>query len=66
MVHRHIEEFNPDVNSWMESHQDFLDEKINHFDAGAGYENFNDFLKRFFYMQFRKQSRFTKKMDLIL
>lgn len=46
MVHRHIEEFNPDVNLWMESHQDFLDEKINQFDAGVGYENFNDFIKQ--------------------
>ncbi len=41
--YKHIESFNPDVLSLEQSHQDFSYE-MRLFDAGKGYENFNDFL----------------------
>lgn len=40
---KRIEYFNPDVMSLEQLHQDFSSE-INCFDAGHGYENFNDFI----------------------
>ena len=42
-VHNHIEYFNPDVMLIESAHQDFLSE-IKAFDAGKGYENFNEFI----------------------
>lgn len=42
-IHKHIEYFNPDVEVYNSAHQDFLLKKVN-FSAGAGYENFDDFL----------------------
>lgn len=42
--HAYIEGFNPDVTLLRESHQDFLSE-IMQFNAGSGYESFNDFIK---------------------
>ncbi len=39
-----IDNFNPDTMSFEQSCQDFL-LKILEFDAGSGYENFNDFIK---------------------
>lgn len=45
MNHKHIDNFNPDVRLLTESYQDFLIEKINEFDAGRGYETFNEFIK---------------------
>lgn len=43
-MHRHISNFNPDVVSLEQSHQDFSSE-INFFNAGKEYANFNDFVK---------------------
>lgn len=40
-----IDNFNPDTMSFEQSCQDFL-LKILEFDAGSGYENFNDFIKK--------------------
>lgn len=42
-VRNHIAYFNPDVMLIESAHQDFLSE-IKEFDAGKGYENFNDFI----------------------
>lgn len=42
-MHKHIAHFNPDVMSLEQSHQDFSSE-MKHFNAGKGYENFNDFM----------------------
>lgn len=42
-VHQHIKNFNPDVMSLRQSHQDFSSE-MQLFDAGKGYESFNDFV----------------------
>lgn len=42
-MHEHIAYFNPDVMSLEQSHQDFSSE-MKLFDAGQGYENFNDFM----------------------
>ena len=42
-MHEHIACFNPDVLSLEQSHQDFSSE-MKRFDAGQGYENFNDFI----------------------
>lgn len=42
-MHNHIAYFNPDVMLIESAHQDFLSE-IKEFDAGKGYENFNDFI----------------------
>lgn len=42
-MHNHIACFNPDVMPIENAHQDFLSE-IKEFDAGNGYENFNDFI----------------------
>lgn len=39
-----IDNFNPDTMSFEQSCQDFL-LKLLEFDAGTGYENFNDFIK---------------------
>lgn len=41
--HGHIADFNPDVTSLKIAHQDFFDE-MQSFNAGEGYENFNDFI----------------------
>ena len=41
--HQHITYFNPDVLSLRQSHQDFSTE-MKLFNAGEGYENFNDFI----------------------
>lgn len=41
--HKHIEHFNPDVQKLRDVHQDFL-YKTKIFNAGNGYENFNEFL----------------------
>lgn len=41
--HGHIAYFNPDVMSLEQSHQDFSSE-MELFNAGQGYENFNDFM----------------------
>lgn len=42
-MHEHIAYFNPDVLSLEQSHQDFSSE-MKLFNAGQGYENFNDFM----------------------
>ena len=42
-AHKHIEDFNPDVMSLEKSYQDFSS-KMQLFNAGSGYENFNDFI----------------------
>lgn len=42
-THGHIAYFNPDVMSLEQSHQDFSSE-MELFNAGQGYENFNDFM----------------------
>lgn len=42
-VHNHIAYFNPDVMLIESAHQDFLSE-IKEFNAGKGYENFNEFI----------------------
>lgn len=42
-MHEHIAYFNPDVMSLEQSHQDFSSE-MKLFNAGQGYENFNDFM----------------------
>lgn len=42
-AHKHIEDFNPDVMSLEKSYQDFSF-KMQLFNAGSGYENFNDFI----------------------
>lgn len=42
-IHEHIAYFNPDVMSLEQSHQDFSSE-MKLFNAGNGYENFNDFM----------------------
>ena len=42
-AHNHIEDFNPDVMSLENSYQDFSS-KMQLFNAGSGYENFNDFI----------------------
>lgn len=42
-MHTHIKQFNPDVVLITSVHRDFLPE-IKEFDAGEGYENFNDFI----------------------
>lgn len=44
MTHRHMKYFNPEVKLLEESLQDFLNTKIEEFNAGNGYKNFNDFL----------------------
>lgn len=41
--HDHIDVFNPDVKTLRDSYQDFLF-KIKQFDAGNGYQNFNEFI----------------------
>ncbi len=41
--HEHINYFNPGVQKLKDAYQEFLF-KINNFNAGDGYENFNDFL----------------------
>lgn len=41
--HIHIKDFNPDVTSLAVAHQDFFVE-MKAFNAGKGYENFNEFL----------------------
>ena len=41
--HNHIKYFNPDVMSLEQAYQDYFIE-IKKFNAGKGYENFNDFL----------------------
>ena len=43
-----IDNFNPDTMSFEQSCQDFL-LKLLEFDAGTGYENFNDFIKEEFW-----------------
>lgn len=43
--HQHIEYFNPDILSLEQSYQDFSFE-MQLFDAGDGYENFNEFMNR--------------------
>lgn len=42
--HKNIKEFNPDVTQLKETHQDLL-YKLQLFDAGNKYTNFNDFIK---------------------
>ncbi|WP_444239836.1 hypothetical protein [Eshraghiella crossota] len=42
-MHKHLMYFNPDVMSLEQSHQDFSS-KMGCFNAGEGYENFNDFI----------------------
>lgn len=42
-LHNHIDCFNPDVILLECAYQDFLSE-IESFNAGPGYENFNDFI----------------------
>lgn len=42
-MHKHIMYFNPDVMSLEQSHQDFSS-RMGCFNAGEGYENFNDFI----------------------
>lgn len=42
-AHKYIENFNPDVMSLEKSYQDFST-KMQLFNAGSGYENFNDFI----------------------
>ena len=41
--HDHIDVFNPNVKTLRDSYQDFLF-KIKQFDAGNGYQNFNEFI----------------------